>query len=102
MEAGFLPRARFQALLDALHQAGYRCVGPQVRDGAIVYDALGKAGELPQGIHDRQEPGQYRLEKTAGPRYFSWANGPQALKPFLFPPDEPMWGSSRNARGAIH
>ncbi|MBI5782763.1 MAG: 4Fe-4S dicluster domain-containing protein [Gammaproteobacteria bacterium] len=102
MEAGFLPRARFQVLLDALHQAGYRCVGPQARDGAIIYDTLGKAGELPQGIRDAQAPGRYRLEKTESPRYFSWANGPQALKPFLFAPHEPMWRCERNARGEIH
>lgn len=101
METGFLPRAGFQALLDVLHQAGYRCVGPRVRDGAIVYDTLGMAGELPQGIHDRQSPGQYRLEKTASPRHFSWANGPQALKPFLFAPHEPLWRSERSARGEI-
>jgi ferredoxin len=101
MEAGFLPRAGFQALLDALHRAGYRCVGPQVRDGAIVYDTLDRAGALPQGVRDRQGPGQYRLETTASPRYFSWANGPQALKPFLFAPREAMWRSERDAQGTI-
>ncbi|BAV34416.1 cytochrome C [Sulfuricaulis limicola] len=101
MEAGFLPRAWIQALLDALHRAGYRCVGPQVRDGAIVYDTLDRAGALPQGVRDRQGPGQYRLETTASPRYFSWANGPQALKPFLFAPHEVMWRAERDARGAI-
>jgi ferredoxin len=102
MEAGFLPRTGFQTLLDALQRAGYRCVGPQVRDGAIIYDTLDKAGALPQGVSDRQGPGQYRLEKTASPRYFSWANGPQALKPFLFAPREAMWRSERDAHGAIH
>lgn len=101
MEAGFFPRTRFQSLLDALRQAGYRCVGPQVREGTIVYDTLDKAGELPQGLHDLQGPGQYRLEKTASPRCFSWANGPQALKPFLFAPHEPLWRSERNALGEI-
>ncbi|MEW6331054.1 MAG: 4Fe-4S dicluster domain-containing protein [Pseudomonadota bacterium] len=102
METGFLPRAGFQALLDALHRAGYRCVGPQVRDGAIVYDTLNEIGTLPQGMHDRQGPGQYRLESTASPRCFGWANGPQALKPFLFAPHEAMWRAERDARGALH
>jgi sulfhydrogenase subunit beta (sulfur reductase) len=101
MEAGFLPRAGFQALLDALHRAGYRCVGPQVRDGAIVYDTLDNTGALPQGVRDRQGPGQYRLETTASPRCFRWANGPQALKPFLFSPREAMWRSERDAQGTI-
>ncbi len=101
METGFLPRTRFQALLDALQQAGYRCVGPQSRDGAIVYDTLGQAERLPQGLRDSQGPGAYRLEKTASPRFFSWANGPQALKPFLFAPRESLWRSERNASGEI-
>ena len=101
METGFLPNAGLQTLLDALHQAGYRCVGPRVRDGAIVYDTLRDISELPQGIVDVQAPGEYRLEKSANPRHFSWANGPQALKPFLFAAREPLWRSGRDARGEL-
>jgi len=89
------------ALLDALHQAGYRCVGPQARDGAIVYDTLGGTGDLPRGIRDAQAPGRYRLEETISPRFFSWANGPQALKPFLFISREPLWRSEQSTSGAI-
>jgi len=102
MEAGFLPRTRFQTLLDALHRAGYRCIGPQVRDGAIVYDTLARAEDFPRGMRDRQSPGVYRLEATDSPRFFSWANGPQALKPFVFAPREPLWRSERTADAAIH
>ena len=102
MEAGFLPRTRFQTLLDALHRAGYRCIGPQVRDGAIVYDTLARAEEFPRGMRDRQSPGAYRLEPADSPRFFSWANGPQALKPFVFAPREPLWHSERTADAAIH
>lgn len=102
MEAGFLPRARFQALLDVLLRAGYRCIGPRSRDGAIVYDTLTRAEDFPQGMRDRQAPGRYRLEKSSSPRFFSWANGPQALKPFLFAPQETLWRSERAADGKIH
>jgi len=101
MKAGFLPRTRFQKLLDTLHQAGYRCIAPQARDGAIVYDTLFRAEDLPRGVSDRQSPGTYRLEHTDSPRFFSWANGPQALKPFVFSPREPMWCSERTS-DAIH
>ena len=101
MESGFLPRIRFQTLLDALHRAGYRCIGPQVRDGAIVYDPLFHAEDLPRGVRDRQSPGAYRLERTDSPRFFSWANGPQALKPFVFAPREPLWSSERTSDAAI-
>ncbi len=82
----FLPHAQFQALLDALQQAGFACVGPQVRDEAIVYDTLTHATQLPWGIRAHQSPGGYRIERLADQKAFSWANGPQAIKPVLFKP----------------
>ena len=95
MEARFLPRAGLQTLLDTLQQAGYRCVGPQLRDNTIVYDALTHTGQLPQGVRDQQAPGSYRVNQSEDPRYFHWANGPQALKPFLFAPRETLWRAER-------
>ncbi len=101
MPRNYLPRARFQALLETLQQAGYRCVGPQLRDGAIVYDTLRRVDDLPRGLRDRQAPGQYRIEKTGNPRFFAWANGPQALKPLLFAPHESLWRVERAGDGRL-
>lgn len=100
-EKGFLARADLQSLLEALRQEGYRIVGPQVRDGAIVYDTLARIEDLPTGVHDDQAPGRYRLERDAGPRCFAWANGPQALKPLTFAPHEPLWKAERSRDGAL-
>lgn len=100
-DALFLPRADLQHLLDALAQAGYRCIGPQVRDGAIVYDTLASAADLPAAYHDHQAPGRYRLERGSTPRCFAWANGPQALKPLVFRPHESLWRAVRGADGGI-
>jgi sulfhydrogenase subunit beta (sulfur reductase) len=97
----YLPRDGFQSLLDGLRQAGYRCVGPQIKEGAIVYDRLHSVAELPRGINDRQIPGAYRLEQNDGRRWFAWANGPQALKPLTFAPRENMWRAERDANGRI-
>lgn len=97
----FMPRAQLQSLIDALTDAGFRCVGPQARDGAIVFDTLHAASELPVGMQDAQEPGAYRLAHAAGPRAFAWANGPQALKPLLFAPREVLWRAKRRADGSI-
>jgi ferredoxin len=97
----FLPRERFPSLLDGLQQAGYRCVGPQIKEGAIVYDALRSVDDLPRGIRDQQTPGEYRLYQDKGPRYFTWANGPQALKPLLFAPRENLWRVERDAGGRL-
>ncbi len=95
MPRNYLPRARFQAFLETLQQAGYRCVGPQLRDGAIAYDTLRRVDDLPRGIRDLQAPGQYRIEQSDSPRFFAWANGPQALKPLLFAPQELLWKVER-------
>jgi len=100
-DAGFLPRAKFQALLDALRQAGYRCIGPRARDGAIVYDTVEDVADLPAGLRDDQSPGRYRLAHTDSPRCFAWANGPQALKPLLFAPRESLWRAERGADGKL-
>jgi len=97
----FLPRERLQALLDVLHDDGYRCIGPQVRDGAIVYDTITAAEQLPRGIRDAQEPGQYTLTHTDSARLFAWANGPQALKPLTFAARETLWKAERDAQGVL-
>jgi ferredoxin len=96
-----LPRARLDALLDALRAGGYRCIGPQVRDGAIVYDDLPDADALPFGYASRQGPGTYRLERRDEVRCFAWANGPQALKPLLFRPRETLFRWTRDDQGRI-
>ena len=97
----FLPHTRLQALIHALQQAGFACVGPQVRDGAIVYDTLTNAEELPWGMRDHQAPGEYRLEVLAEKKAFSFANGPQAIKPILFKPSETVWRAERNSDGKL-
>jgi sulfhydrogenase subunit beta (sulfur reductase) len=100
-EQGYLPRRDFPRLLAALGGLGYRCVGPVVRDGAIAYELLTDAGELPAGINDDQQPGRYRLTMTDSPRLFDWANGPQALKPWLFSARECLWTAQRASDGSL-
>src|SRR5579885_84118 len=97
----FLPHYRLQNLLDALQHAGFNCIGPQVRDGGIVYEPLTHASQLPWGIRDHQSPGQYRLIKTDEKKAFSFANGAQALKPILFKPRETVWRVVRDENGKL-
>lgn len=100
-DGGFLPHDELQSLLDGLQAAGYRCIGPTVRDGAIVFAELSSVSELPQGYSEAQAPGEYRLHQTGSPRYFAWANGPQALKPLVFAPQEIQWTCERNEQGEM-
>lgn len=98
----FLPRSSLDALMQALRACGYeRVLGPVARDGAITLQALRSASDLPVGVRDRQEPGQYRLERGQGERCFAWANGPQALKPLTFAPRETLWRCERDAEGRL-
>ena len=98
----FLLRERLPKLLEVLQAEGYECIGPQWRDGAIVYDALSSVEQLPRGVKINQYPGEYCGEvHNRNLRYFAWANGPQALKPFLFAPRETLWRVRRDQDGHL-
>ncbi len=98
---GWLPHERLQDLLDALGRAGYQCVGPKLRDGAILYEHIDSAGDLPKGVSVEQAPGSYRASITDSARRFAWANGPQAIKPFVFAPHETLWRAKRCEDGSL-
>jgi formate hydrogenlyase subunit 6/NADH:ubiquinone oxidoreductase subunit I len=87
--------AHLQGLLDALQTAGYRTIGPTVRDGAIVYAEVSSIEQLPAGYVDRQDGGSYRLERSENAGYFDHVVGPHSLKGYLFPSRETLLESIR-------
>ena len=95
-----IPPDALERLIDALRSRGYRVLGPTVRDGAIVYDDLESAGELPIGWTDRQDGGRYRLERRDDDARFGYAVGPHSWKRFLFPPRVRLWRARANGNGA--
>jgi ferredoxin len=88
-----------EALVDALRTRGFRVLGPTVRDGAIVYDDLESASELPIGWTDTQEAATYRLERRSDDARFGYAVGPHSWKQFLFPPRVQLWRAQRRNDG---
>ena len=98
---GLLARTQFDSLIATLRSMGAQCIGPTVRDHAIVYAPITSSKALPQGIRDQQAPGSYKLSSENGTRWFAWANGPQALKPLLFSPQEPLWQVEREDDGGL-
>ena len=54
--AQFLARSALQTLIDVLSSRGYRVIGPQVRDGAIVYADLAQAGDGLGAGHEQDHP----------------------------------------------
>jgi sulfhydrogenase subunit beta (sulfur reductase) len=88
-----------EALVATLRDRGFRVLGPTVRDGAIVYDELESAAELPAGWTDVQEPGRYRLERRTDEARFGYAAGPHSWKQFLFPARVRLWRAHRQDGG---
>jgi ferredoxin len=100
-QAGFLPIGQLHALVAQLVRQGYQCLGPAVENDAIVMRALESPDGLPRGLQAEQAPGQYRLTRDPDNRYFSWANGPQAIKPLAFAPKESLWRVDRDVSGTL-
>jgi ferredoxin len=89
------------ALFAALRARGYTVAGPTCRDGAIVYDELDSAAELPAGWTDEQRPGGYRLRQRPDQARFGFAVGPFAWKRFLHPPVLQLLEARRSGRGSV-
>jgi ferredoxin len=94
-----LEREHFPQLIEALRAQGYQVVGPTVRDGAIVYDELSSAANLPVGWGDKQESGSYRLEKGNAVALFGYRLGPHSWKKFFHPPVARLWRAAHNTKG---
>jgi len=90
-----LEASQFPHLIEALARRGYQVIGPTLRDGAIVYDAIESAAELPAGWTDEQEPGRYRVKPREDGALFGYSVGPQSWKKYLHPPDVSLWTAER-------
>ena len=94
-----MEKSELQAIVDRLKQLGYRTIGPRQADGAIIYDDLDSISQLPIGVIDEQDGGQYRLQQQATPSYFDYVVGPYSLKNFIFPPRELLLEYQRSHDG---
>lgn len=94
-----LAREHLDALIQALRDRDYTVVGPTVRDGAIVYDELETADDLPAGWTDRQDAGTYRLERRDDEAVFGHVVGPHSWKKYFHVPVQKLWSVSRNGKG---
>jgi ferredoxin len=79
------------SLVEALRARGYRVVGPKLRDGAILYDELSSADELPAGWTEVHDPGHYRIERRDDEARFGFTVGPHSWKQFLLPSRVRLW-----------
>ncbi len=94
-----LEREQFDTLFDVLRKRGYRLVGPTVRDGAVIYDPVACARDLPVGWTEEQDGGSYRLKRRDDEALFGYSLGPQSWKRFLHLPIVRLWTAEREGSG---
>jgi ferredoxin len=96
-----LEREAFDSLFEALAARGYTVIGPTVRDGAIVYDEVRSAGELPVGWTDEQEAARYRLARREDEALFGFAVGPHSWKRYQLPAERRLWRGRLESDGSV-
>ena len=101
MKSLFIHRPTIQQLIDCLVNDGFSVYGPRVVEHAIHYTPLTSSNDLPSGVRVEQSPGTYELTHEDDPYLFKWSNGPQALKPLLFKPEEVLWSSGIAQDGSL-
>jgi sulfhydrogenase subunit beta (sulfur reductase) len=86
---------RLGSLIELLTRRGFNVIGPTLRDGAIIYDHIESAADLPAGWTDEQEAGRYRLQRRADQALFSYAVGPQSWKKYFYPAEVKLYSAER-------
>jgi ferredoxin len=95
VETSVIEPEALDVVVALLRKRGYRVLGPTVSDGAIVYDELESASELPAGWTEKQEAGSYRLQERDDEARFGFAVGPHSWKQFLLPARVRLWRARR-------
>ena len=94
-EHAILPASELAILIAELIREGYEVIAPTVRDGAVTYNTIKSAQDLPQGWTDEQSPGKCRLKPRNDGAYFGYSVGPHSWKRFLHPPEVQLLKAER-------
>ena len=90
-----------EGVIAGLRERGYTVIAPTVRDGAISYEPVTGAVQLPRGVGDEQAPARYRLRERDDQARFGFAAAPSSWKRYLFPPTTTLWRAQRDPQGAL-
>ena len=94
-----LPSSGLDSLITLLRHQGRTVVGPQINNGAIVYDELQSVSDLPAGWTDQQDNGSYQLTRRDDNALFAYNVGPHSWKRFLHPERLRLWQAQRSDNG---
>lgn len=86
-------RAGLDDLMGTLRRDGYQLLGPTVQGNAIAVAPIADATDLPRGLGDSQDNGQYRILERDDGAYFAFANPAGGWKKYLFPPQSVLFRS---------
>lgn len=78
----------------------YRLMGPAIENEVIMLREIGP-DDLPSGFRDSQSPGHYRLVDKRDDRIFTFSNGPDSFKRFIFSPVKDVFEFRKTKRGLI-
>jgi sulfhydrogenase subunit beta (sulfur reductase) len=90
-----------EAVITAVRERGYTVIAPTVREGAISYEPVTSASQLPRGVGDDQAPARYRLRDRDDAAVFGFAAAPSSWKRYLYPPATTLWRARRDERGTV-
>lgn len=88
-------RAHLGRLVEVAKAQGYRVIGPTHQGASIVYGDIASDGDLPIGLIDEQEGGNYRLRHGGDARVFGCTIGQTSCKQYLFPARERLWSADK-------
>lgn len=94
-----IEKPAFNQLLANLRITGYEVIGPHVKNESLVYEAIEKLEDLPQGYSTEQKPGYFRLVRSKHNRYFDIIPGAHSWKQFLFPSRMELFALHKNGKG---
>jgi sulfhydrogenase subunit beta (sulfur reductase) len=87
-----ISKPELNKLLTKLKGAGYKTIGPVVKNKSLVYEQIEGLSDLPYGYETDQKPGQYRIHKNGGSEYFQATPGASTWKKYLTPPRTKLFG----------
>jgi ferredoxin len=93
-----MPKTMLDELIALLWREEFKVLGPVARDGAVTFDEVRRATDLPVGLRESQEAGRYRLGLGVAGEVFGVVNGAGSLKPFFFAPEETLLELRRTQR----